>query len=187
MKNIRIYKASKYNSDLWKEVEPNIYATYEHDDSNCLALEEVRDASIVEAIHKLEGWEKGKSELEDDLYTIFYDGKKYYKEIDADENTIYQDQAPSLLYVTSLMFEQEPEYEENETFEEVSQYPLEDILDKFSCACEDFYESENKNDPINSYLEFSSSDLEDIRELLSIVGKHVYNKEEGGYVKLIIE
>ena len=29
--------------------------------------------------------------------------------------------------------------------------------------------------------------LEDIRDLNKIVGKHVYNKEEDGYVKLVIE
>ena len=64
---------------------------------------------------------------------------------------------------------------------------MEDLLDEFMCCCEDWYEQENANDPIHSYQEFSSPDLSDIQNLLSIVGKHVYNKERGDYVDLIIE
>lgn len=37
------------------------------------------------------------------------------------------------------------------------------------------------------YLEFSASDMEDIQKLLGIVNKHVYNKEDGDYVELVIE
>ncbi len=69
----------------------------------------------------------------------------------------------------------------------ISQYPLEDILEKFNCYCYDSYTEENKNDSVNSYIEFAGDDIKDIENLLTIVGKHVYNKEDGEYVKLIIE
>ncbi len=45
----------------------------------------------------------------------------------------------------TLIFEQESEFNENQPSDfYVSQYPLEDILDKFNCSCGDFYEDENK-------------------------------------------
>lgn len=121
-----------------------------------------------------------------------YHAPKYntseYEEIETNiYKTLEKDQG-EIIYVTSLMFEQEPEYGENEPDgAEVSQYPLEDILDKFLCACEDFYEEENEKDPVNSYMEFVSPNIQDIKDLLSIVGKHVYNKEDGEYIELIIE
>ena len=86
-----------------------------------------------------------------------------------------------------LVFEPEPEYDENEPTDEISQYPLEDILEKFFCLISDDYEEENANDPSNCYIEFSSEDIEDIRGVITIIGKHVYNKENGEYVDLIIE
>ena len=42
-------------------------------------------------------------------------------------------------FVTSLSFEQEPEYGEGESSADISQYPLEDILDRYYVAIEDFY------------------------------------------------
>ena len=51
----------------------------------------------------------------------------------------------------------------------------------------DDYEEENAEDPKNCYVEFASEDIGDIRDILTIVGKHVYNKENGEYVDLIIE
>ena len=56
------------------------------------------------------------------------------------------------LYVTSLSFVQEPEFNEGANASDITQYPLEDI-----------------------------------RNLRSLIGKHVYNKEIEGYIKLIIE
>lgn len=38
-----------------------------------------------------------------------------------------------------------------------------------------------------SYVEFASEKIDDIKKLLSIIGKHVYNKLEGEYVYLKIE
>ena len=41
------------------------------------------------------------------------------------------------------------------------------------------------------YLEFAATDIEDIQNLRSIIGKHVYNREyekdEKVYIKLVIE
>ena len=92
------------------------------------------------------------------------------------------------VYVTSIVFEPEPELNENQPSDKyVSQYPLEDILDKFGCYCGDNYEKENEEDPVNSYVEFVSDNLEEIENLLTIIGKHVYNKVDGEYVKLVIE
>lgn len=64
---------------------------------------------------------------------------------------------------------------------------MEDILDKFGCYCGDNYENENEEDPVNSYVEFVSDNIEEIENLLTIIGKHVYNKIDGEYVKLVIE
>lgn len=90
-------------------------------------------------------------------------------------------------YVTSLSFVQEPELDEGINPSEISQYPLEDILDKFCVAVSDFYEKENAESNSICFLEFQSAEIEDIKSLLDIVGKHVYNKKEGDYIKLFIE
>lgn len=195
MKNIRVYKAPKYGTDLYEEVESNIYKTYDTsagDNDSFLALEVIDDEEKAEIIRNLDTWKPGIEKYEEDLYVVVYEGRKYYKEIDDEDEWIMvnsnDNQAPTLSYVSSIIFEAEPEYgENNPTDYNISQYPLEDILDKFDCECFDFYEEENKSDPINSYIEFSSEDIDNIRKLLSIIGKHVYNKEDNDYVKLIIE
>ena len=73
------------------------------------------------------------------------------------------------LYVTSLSFVQEPELEEGGSAAEISQYPL------------------NTEQSQVCVQEFASPDLEDIRKLRTIIGKHVFNKEIDGYIKLVIE
>lgn len=91
------------------------------------------------------------------------------------------------IYVTSLSFVQEPEFDEGSSAAEISQYPLEDILDRFLCYISDFYPELNTADSVECYQEFAGSTVEDLRKLRSIIGKHVYNKEDGQYVKLCIE
>jgi hypothetical protein len=118
-----------------------------------------------------------------------YNANKYgsdlYSEI---ENGVYEAKEDGeSLYVTSLSFVQEPEYNEGAYACEISQYPLEDVLDKFYCHISDFYDELNSGDSQKCYQEFASPDLEDIRNLRSIIGKHVYNKEIEGYIELIIE
>lgn len=194
MKNIRIYNAEKYAGDLYEEVEPNIYKTYEmpSDDDGCLSLDGITDEEKIKMLSNLEGWKRGETEFEEDFYIIVHEGRKYYKDIDDEDPWFYENPndngTPILSYVTSIVYEPEPEYGENDPSDpNISQYPLEDILDEFFCECADFYDKENESDPLNSYIEFSSSDIEDIRKLLTIIGKHVYNKEDGDYVKLMIE
>lgn len=80
-------------------------------------------------------------------------------------------------YVATLAFEQEPSLGEGNSAENISQYPLEDILDQFDVNISDFYPTLNTSDSVTCYIEFSSRKLERIESLLSIVGKHVYNKE----------
>lgn len=92
-----------------------------------------------------------------------------------------------ILYVTSLSFVQEPNLEEGSSAGEISQYPLEDILDQFYCHISDFYEDLNIEQSQVCYQEFAAPDLEDIRKLRTIIGKHVYNKEVEGYIQLAIE
>jgi hypothetical protein len=124
MKQIENYKANKYSSDMYSEIENEVYVVKEGGES---------------------------------------------------------------LYVTSLSFVQESEYNEGDNSSYISQYPLEDLLDKFYCHVSDFYEKLNLVDSQKCYQEFASPDLEHIRNLRSIIGKHVYNKKIEGYIKLIIE
>lgn len=71
-----------------------------------------------------------------------------------------------------------------------SQYPLEDVLDKFRVHVSDSLESENSS-PERLVLEFAG-DLDNIQGVATLVGKRVYNKdviaEDGkSYIHLIIE
>lgn len=113
--------------------------------------------------------------------------KNPYKKV---QEGIYEN-ATEKLYVTSLSFEQEPEYGEGENASDISQYPLEDILDRFYCHISDFYEELNVAESKVCYYEFEADDLDDIINLRSIIGKHVYNKDverEGKiYTMLIID
>lgn len=124
-----------------------------------------------------------------------YEAEKYQtdKYIRVKENIykIYNDFMQQDSYVTSLSFEQEPELNEGDSSANISQYPLEDVLDKYFVAVEDFYEEINDGTSNVCVLEFISDEIEDIENLLDIVGKHVYNKEieKGGktYIVLKIE
>lgn len=106
-----------------------------------------------------------------------YQNKKNYEEL---ENGIYKD-LKNKRYVITLRFE----LEKNEN----SQYPLEDILDKYYVNCTSYIvedgncmevEIEDGNDD-----NFES--LDTIKEIASLVGKKIYNKEEDGYMKLVVE
>lgn len=80
------------------------------------------------------------------------------------------------LFFVTLSFIQEPELGEGNDASYISQYPLEDILDKFDVFVSDFYEKENIKDNDVCCLEFASNDAKDIINLLTIINKHVYNK-----------
>ena len=93
--------------------------------------------------------------------------------------------------VITLQFQQEPEMDEGSSSADISQYPLEDILDRFNVHISDFYDSENKCAKVNCRLEFASRKIENIRNLKSIIGKRVYNKvvtkNGDDFAELVIE
>ncbi len=193
MKNIRVYTPDIYKGENYIEVKDNIYKTVieAEEDDNGLSLEQVTDKELLKELEKLTDWKQSDREIEDDYLIAYYNEKKYYKDIEDEENIIFKnmyEDREETVYVTSIVFEPEPELNENQPSDKyVSQYPLEDILDKFGCYCGDNYEKENEEDPANSYVEFVSDNIEEIENLLTIIGKHVYNKIDGEYVKLIIE
>lgn len=118
-----------------------------------------------------------------------YDATKYqspsYKKI---EDGVYNYKGE---YVTTLSFQQEPEFGEGEDAAYISQYPLEDILDKYLVYVSDYYETLNKKESETCYMEFAGEELEAIKKLRSIIGQHVYNRriQKNGkeYVELAIE
>ena len=193
MKNIRVYTPDIYKGENYIKVKDNIYKTVieAEEDDNGLSLEQVTDKELLNELEKLTDWKRSDREIEEDYLIVYHNGKKYYKDIEDEENMIFKnmyEDTEETVYVTSIVFEPEPELDENQPSDKyVSQYPLEDILDKFGCYCGDNYEKENEEDPVNSYVEFVSDNIEEIENLLTIIGKHVYNKIDGEYVKLVIE
>ncbi len=95
----------------------------------------------------------------------------------AEEGIYETETGGSKFFVTSLSFEQEPNCGEGSSAADISQYPLEDILDKYLCHVSDFYEDKNTAKSQVCYLEFASVNIEDIKRLREIIGKHVYNSE----------
>jgi len=81
------------------------------------------------------------------------------------------------------------ELEENED----TQYPLEDILDKFYVNCTDYIDCkiEGTNQIFTFELEGSLMDndenLENIKKVSELIGKKVYNSNINGSVILVIE
>ena len=120
-----------------------------------------------------------------------FEHKKYanpkYEKI---EEGIYQsqDEYGKMQYHIAITFEQEPEFEEGDTSAYISQYPIEDVLEKFYVYVSDFFDELNDGKSNVCFYELSSNNLQDVANVKkSIVGKHVYNQEQDGYVKLIIE
>ncbi len=115
-----------------------------------------------------------------------YNGNDYEK-VEEHIYKTYDDLMKADCFVTSLKFIQEPELDEGNSPKDISQYPLEDVLDEFGVFVSDFYEDLNAVSDEFCYLEFSSPNIECVQNLLGIVNKHVYNKEDGDYVELVIE
>lgn len=88
------------------------------------------------------------------------------------------------LYFTSLSFEQEPEFGEHDDASDISQHPLEDILHKFNVYVQDYYEYDVYFGSKVCHLEFASQNIENIKALRGIIGKHVYCNNDG---ELVIE
>ena len=95
------------------------------------------------------------------------------------EEGIYRTTSPygkEEIFVTSLSFEMEPERygEEEATPWDIPQLPFEDLLDEYMVFVTDFYEDLNRTSQVTCYQEFGSTDIEDIRELRTIIGKRFY-------------
>ena len=110
---------------------------------------------------------------------------------------IYKTKSPydsNDIFVTSLTFEMEPECygEENASPSNLTQIPIEGILDEFNLFVTDFYEQLNQSSEIICYQEFGSLDLEDIKNLRTLIGKRFYavpyTGEDGEeYYNMVIE
>lgn len=110
---------------------------------------------------------------------------------------IYKTKSPydsNDIFVTSLTFEMEPECygEENASPSNLTQIPIEGILDEFNLFVTDFYEQLNQSSEIICYQEFGSPDLEDIKNLRTLIGKRFYaapyTGEDGEeYYNMVIE
>jgi hypothetical protein len=89
-------------------------------------------------------------------------------------------------YVTTLSFTLEVKFKETKN----RQYPLEDILDKFLAHVSEYIQNEEDN-PIMIVELCTQNWLDNMEELVQIVGKHVYYKKvlkEGKpYIELVIE
>lgn len=110
---------------------------------------------------------------------------------------IYKTKSPydsNDIFVTSLTFEMEPECygEENASPNNLTQIPIEGILDEFNLFVTDFYEQLNQSSEIICYQEFGSLDLEDIKNLRTLIGKRFYavpytGKDGEEYYNMVIE
>lgn len=110
---------------------------------------------------------------------------------------IYKTKSPydsNDIFITSLTFEMEPECygEENASPNNLTQIPIEGILDEFNLFVTDFYEQLNQSSEIICYQEFGSLDLEDIKNLRTLIGKRFYavpyTGEDGEeYYNMVIE
>lgn len=74
-------------------------------------------------------------------------------------------------YSTCLSFEQEPEHGEGDSPQNISQYPMDDILDEFNVYIGDNFDELNEKSEKTCYREFVSPDIEDIKRLQTLVGK----------------
>ncbi|MCF2220466.1 hypothetical protein H9Q08_14355 [Chryseobacterium sp. PS-8] len=99
------------------------------------------------------------------------------------EDKIYKN-TEEAIYVFAINFDLEEE--------EDSQYPLEDVLDKFYLHVSDFLDEDAFYSSKNISLELAG-ELADVQNAIqSIIGKRVYNSEYIGedgitYVKVVIE
>ena len=118
-----------------------------------------------------------------------FDAEKYADNpaYDSVEPGIYLVKDGSEEFVTSLTFEQEPDLGEGDSPARISQYPLEDLLDRFNVWISDFYTELNSSSAGTCYQEFAGADLSDIQALREIIGRHVYLKNDGSAVDLVID
>ena len=120
MKNIRFYEAEKYNTDKYEKVEDMIYKTIDERPRG-LALKGCSDKELASKLLKSEDWVQGTEKLIEKYLILTYDGKRYYRKIEnvgTDNDSVWEDlhdpNEKDVIYVTSIVFEPEPELEENE-------------------------------------------------------------------------
>lgn len=108
--------------------------------------------------------------------------EKYRNEqkYEAIENDIYKD-LKNKRYAITLRFDLE-EHED-------SQYPLEDILDRYYVNCTSHIIANGKTMEVE--FEDGNDDnfesLNAIKEIASLVGKRIYSREQAGYLELVIK
>lgn len=94
-------------------------------------------------------------------------------------------------YVMTLSFEQEPDLGEGTFSNNISQYPLEDLLEKYFVFVSDFYDTINNGESNQCIVELASNNLEDIQTVKEVIGKHIYNviimEDNEEYIELIME
>ena len=111
-----------------------------------------------------------------------YTPEKYTKsDFEKMEEGIYKTKCPYSVsdkdvFVTSLTFEMEPDCygEEDASPRNLTQVPIEGILDEFNLFVTDFYEQLNETSETICYQEFGSFDLADIQKLRTLIGKRFY-------------
>ena len=97
MKNIKDFKAKKYTTNEYTEVESNIYKAMV---ATSTLIGIYNDEEEYKMINELEEWNNKKEN--EDFYYITYNGKKYYKDKEPmdDEDIIWTDEEPKETYVT---------------------------------------------------------------------------------------
>ena len=71
--------------------------------------------------------------------------------------------------------------------DEDTQYPLEDLLDKYLVNCTEVMEEKEEDGKRIFIFEIENNNEEKIKAIASLVGKRIYNYEDGDYIKLGIE
>lgn len=99
------------------------------------------------------------------------------------------------IFVASLTFEMEPDRygEEDASPRNLTQVPIEGLLDEFGLFVTDFYDQLNETSETLCYQEFGSFDLEDIRKLRTLIGKRFYavpyidERSGGEHYRMVME
>ena len=107
------------------------------------------------------------------------------------ENFVYKNGNPNeyanIEYSIPITFEQEPKFGEGKNSKDISQYPLEDVLDEFFIHVSDFFDELNTGKNNICYLELSG-DLQNVLNFKNkIIGKRVFNKIKKDERRLIIK
>lgn len=114
--------------------------------------------------------------------TVVMDKYKNSESYKAIGNGVFKDLI-NKRYVVTLFIE----LEEGEDF----QYPVEDILDRYYVNCTDYIFENEQDRTMVVEIEDGNDDnfdsLKTIQEIAGLVGKRVYNQEEGEYLILKIE